>query len=426
MATLKKLGLLATSPTIRNFSYLLTAEGITRIARIALTVVMARMLSVADFGVLAVALTVHELIAVLVNNGFGLALLKQDEPRVHSSANTAYLLSFAWATGMFLVQLAAAQVMLALDAAQSAYLLQALAPVHLLLPFALTHVQMIHRSGELSSFATVGTLQNISDCLLTLAFLMLGFGLWSIVFARFLSTLVWLTGFRRVDGWGFDARSGFVSAWELFRYTGPVLISEYAKSVRQWGDNLIVGALLGTELLGLYYFAKNSGLGISLSLSQISISAVTPRLAQLSRERIADRQMKRKRLIGRFSIFLSLLIGAQALLAPIYVPILFGATWQPAVLLLSLMCLSAIPRSIADLHACLARNSGLTQLEATWNGAYTLLFLLCVSLTAGFGLESMAIVLIVLNVCMALVIASTCWKRLAQDAFPFAASDAPA
>jgi len=417
------------STTVRNLSYLMTAEGITRVVRITLTIAMARLLSVTDFGVLAVALTIHELVSVLVHNGFGLALLRENYKRVNATANTAYLLSFGWAIAMCCIQLLAAWIMIGWGFEQSAHLVQALAPVHLLLPFALTHVQMIHRKGELSSFATVGTVQNICDCLITFILLLAGLGLWSVVVARFLSTVVWVVGFRRVDCWRFSPEYGYQSVGKLFLYTLPVLLSEYSKSIRQWGDNLIVGALLGTELLGLYYFAKNSGLGISLSLGQISIAAVTPRLAELTRSQSINRQSERKRLIGRFSLFLTVMIGCQALLAPLYVPVLFGSTWEPAVPLLALMCVSAIPRAVADLHACLARNSGLTALEATWNSAYTLIFLLGISLAAGFGLEIMAGVLIVLNLVMSGIIVGVCWRSLADDDIGYSrtpSADAPA
>jgi len=401
------------SQTLKNLSYLLTAEGISRVARIALTVVMARLLGVSDFGTLAIALTVHELVAVLAHNGFGLKLLNVAEEDADAGANSAYVLSFFWCSGMFLLQMLLALEMPNWGYEQPGYLLQALAPLHLLLPFALTHVHMIHRRGELGSFAAVGTLQNVLECLLSLVLLLFGFDLWSIVIARFVSTLFWVVGFRRAGVWSFDKTLGFLPVRAMFEFTGAVLISEYAKSVRFWGDNLLVGALLGAEALGLYYFAKNSGLGISLSLSQISVTTVTPRLAQLARDNQSDSHAIRKRLIGRFSAFLVVCIGAQALLAPYYVPILFGSDWTPAVLLLSLLCASAIPRAIADLHAALARVSGLASYEMGWNAVYTVVFLLLVLVTAPLGLELMAVTIIGLNLIMALAISLSVWRKLA-------------
>lgn len=392
-------------PTLRNLSYLMGAEGLSRVFRICTTILMAQALSIAQFGLLAIALTVFELIAVLANNGFGLFLLKHADKRLASAANTVYLLSWLWAGLMCGLQLIVALILDNVGQSQASLLVQAMAAFHLLTPFALTHVYLIHRSGELGSFAGVATVQNISDCLFTMLFLALGTGVWAIVFARLLSIVVWVIGFRVSRGWQLDITQGFVAPRLAFAYTGPVLVSEYAKSFRTWGDNLIVGSALGAEVLGIYYFAKNSGLGISLSISQVCVTTLTPRFAQILREEEIDRAAARKRLIFLFGSFFTTIVFSQALFAPLYVPVLFGETWLPAVPVLTLLCLSAIPRGIGELYACLARTSGLSGYEMRWNSLYSLLFLASVFVGVQLGLEWLCILLILLNGLMAVLIA---------------------
>ena len=46
-------------------------------------------------------------------------------------------------------------------------------------------------------------------------------------------------------------------------------------------DNLIVGSILGVEALGLYYFAFNAGLGVSLGLVNSFGTAVFPHLCEV-------------------------------------------------------------------------------------------------------------------------------------------------
>ena len=392
-------------PTLRNLSYLMGAEGLSRVFRVCTTILMAQALSIAQFGLLAIALTVFELIAVLANNGFGLFLLKHSDKHLSSAANTVYLLSWLWAGLMCVLQLVVALVLEHVGQSEAALLVQAMAPFHLLTPFALTHVYLIHRSGELGSFAGVATVQNICDCLFTMLFLALGAGVWAIVFARLISIVVWVIGFRLSKGWQLDLSEGFVGPQLAFAYTGAVLASEYSKSFRTWGDNLIVGSALGAEVLGIYYFAKNSGLGISLSISQVCVTTLTPRFAQIVREEGNERAAARKRLIFMFGGFFTAIVFSQALFAPVYVPILFGDTWIPAVPVLTLLCLSAIPRGIGELYACLARTSGLSGYEMRWNGLYSLFFLASVFVGVQLGLEWLCIMLILLNGLMAVLIA---------------------
>jgi len=382
------------------------AEGLSRVFRVCTTILMAQALSIAQFGLLAIALTVFELIAVLANNGFGLFLLKHSERRLLSAANTVYALSWLWAGLMCALQIFVAIVLESTGQTQAALLVQAMAPFHLLTPLALTHVYLIHRSGKLGSFAGVATVQNISDCLLTMLFLALGQGVWAIVFARLFSTLVWVVGFRMSRGWQLDLSEGFVAFRSAFTYTGAVLVSEYAKSFRTWGDNLIVGSALGAEVLGIYYFAKNSGLGISLSISQVCVTTLTPRFAELLREDEKQRVAARKRLLVMFGGFFTVIVFSQALFAPFYVPVLFGDTWIPAIPVLTLLCLSAIPRGLGELYACLARTSGQSDFEMRWNGLYSLLFVAAVFGGVHLGLEWLCILMILLNLIMAVSIAA--------------------
>lgn len=403
-----------TSQAVRNFSFLLGGEGLGRIIRVLATITMARVLNVSDFGLLAVALTCHELVAVLANNGFGLYILKQREDQLQRAANTIWILSWFWASAMLCIQLLVAQGVELMWKPEAGFLITAMAPLHLILPLALTHVYIIHRKGALGAFAGITVAQNLVDCVLTIGLLYLGFGIWSIVFAKCLSTAAWAAGIRITKAWSFRPEEGFLPLVEPFRFTVPVLFSEYGKSIRQFGDNLLVGGFMGVELLGVYYFAKNSGLGISLGLSQVSITVATPRLAEITRSElpIREKAIKRVRLTFNLSLVVSLLIIAQVVLAPYYVPVLFGEKWASSVPILAILCLSALPRCIAEMHACVARNSYLAGLEATWNAGYTVAFLLVVAIASQYGLYALAWATVALNCVSLLWIADRTWQQL--------------
>ena len=123
------------------------------------------------------------------------------------------------------------------------------------------------------------------------------------------------------------------------------------------------------------------------------------------REEEKERAAARKRLIYMFGGFFTVIVFSQALFAPFYVPVLFGETWLPAIPVLTLLCLSAIPRGIGELYACLARTSGLSGYEMRWNGWYSLFFLASVCVGVQLGLEWLCLMLILLNGLMAVLIA---------------------
>ena len=135
------------------------------------------------------------------------------------------------------------------------------------------------------------------------------------------------------------------------------------------------------------------------------MTTLTPRFAQISREEERERAAARKRLIFVFGGFFTTVVLSQALFAPLYVPVLFGDTWIPAIPVLTLLCLSAIPRGIGELYGCLARTSGRSGYEMRWNGWYSLWFLVSVFVGVQLGLEWLCVLFILLNSLMAVLIA---------------------
>ena len=68
----------------------------------------------------------------------------------------------------------------------------------------------------------------------------------------------------------------------MFSFAGPLLVSEVLATIRNQCDKLIVGAMLGIEALGIYYFAYNAGLGLSLSLTNALNASLYPHLAEVA------------------------------------------------------------------------------------------------------------------------------------------------
>ena len=66
----------------------------------------------------------------------------------------------------------------------------------------------------------------------------------------------------------------------------------------------------------------------------------------------------------------------QSSLSPIYVPIVFGKQWIPAIPILIIICLSAIPRPFANAASQLLIAIGKPHLDLRWNVIFTSLFAL--------------------------------------------------
>ena len=73
----------------RNIGWYGLAEAIVRVSRLVTTILLARLLLPADFGIAAIALTASELIRVLASNGIGQTIIRAREDELAAVCATA-------------------------------------------------------------------------------------------------------------------------------------------------------------------------------------------------------------------------------------------------------------------------------------------------------------------------------------------------
>ena len=318
-----------------------SAEAATRIVRLATILVVARQISPAMLGVAALALSLFELVRVLTNVGIGQRIIVATGAELESVCRAAARLFWVVCLSVTCIQLAlAALLWTAFDLGEVAAMLAVLSLVYLFMPAGLVQIFLAMRSQRMTATASVAAAQNIADSVLTLALVLIWPSAWAIILPKVLTAPVWLVLARRTYSWSQD-RAVNPAPLSAFRSFGPaILISEMLGAARLHADKLIVGAFLGTEALGLYYFAFNAGLGITQSLIAACNLVLFPHLSKLSGFEF-EREFRRA-FLGGLAIF-GPLIAAQALLAPFYVPVVFGAKWTAATPFLALLACAALP-----------------------------------------------------------------------------------
>ena len=338
---------------IRNTSWMLASEGVSKISRIATVIALAAFLSPADYGVAALTLMLHELFRVFTRAGSGALVIQCTSEVLEKTAVAAWVQQWLLCLIMIAVQYFSAPLLAQYyNKPILESLLQITAFTYLLYPIVSVRVFLLQRKNAFRHVAIGSALSITADNFGTVIFLICDASVYAVALAKMLAAITWLAVFIRHEN-PFSIKSfHWLTFCRLATFSFKVFISELLKVGRFQIDILIAGKLLSPELFGFYSFAKNAGIGLGQSLSNAYLAGLSPYLAEQFRSNNHTKAAKRAL---NTSAFLCAIFLLQALAAPIYLQILFTDQWSEAATLVSLLCLSAIPALLLDTQGTVFR-----------------------------------------------------------------------
>ncbi|MGA9378877.1 MAG: lipopolysaccharide biosynthesis protein [Phormidium sp.] len=358
---------------IRNISWLGVSEIIIRLSRLATTVVLARFLSPKDYGLAAVVITIHEFFFVFTRYGVNAKLIQANQAEIKDLSNSTFWFNWIIFYSLFFLQcLAAFPLAIVFHDSQIILPLCLMAASYLILPLGTIQAGLIARDNRLKITALVNIIQLSLGNFLTIILAILGLGMWSIVLPRLFLAPIWVLLYRRNHPWRATGKFTTEGWGEIFNFSKHILGTELLKNFRNNLDYLIVGRFLGIEALGIYYFAFNAGLGISMSIISAINSSFFPYICAV-KDHFSAFKHRYFSSLKFIAILMVSWVLLQSFLAPYYVPIIFGQKWVNAIPVLILICLSAIPRPFEDAASQLLIAVGKPNLVLRWNLLFTLI-----------------------------------------------------
>ncbi|HBC42777.1 MAG TPA: lipopolysaccharide biosynthesis protein, partial [Pseudanabaena sp.] len=92
------------------------------------------------------------------------------------------------------------------------------------------------------------------------------------------------------------------------------------------------------------------------------------------------------------------LVLLQSIFAPIYVPIIFGQKWLPAIPILILICLSAIPRPFANAASKVLWALNKPDWDLRWNMFFTSFFAITLLIGVNWNIIGVAAAVLIAHV----------------------------
>jgi teichuronic acid exporter len=337
------------------------AKVVTQIVAWLVTLIVIRVLTPGDYGLMALCTAVTAVIAGCAEFGLGASLVharvltKSDLARVAGALlllNTSCLILAVAGAGLFATLFGDPRLELIIQVSSLQFLLAAIVAV----PESLAYRAMNFKWLAMADIAA-----GLTISLTTLAFALLGFGVWALVIGNLsgafirstillmAGTAVWPT--LRLSGIG-----------QFLRYGGAWAGARFAWQLTYLSDILIAGRFLTESMVGTYSVAQqlsNMPLGKAMGIvNQVAFPAIARLQDDLPRMR--KRFLDAVRLMAGFAIPS---LWGLALVADELIDVVLGERWQSAVLPLQLISVVAPLRMVSAMLATAVSAIGRADIE---------------------------------------------------------------
>ncbi len=323
---------------LHGLKWMAGAKFASQIVTWAITIVVMRMLTPGDYGLMAMATVFLAWCAMFVEMGLAPALVQAKEvstERLRQAYGIFVLVNFA----LVVVLVAGAPLMARFfDDPALTLLIRVLALQFVIAPFGLVPEVLLQRGLNFRARSLLDLTQAVATSVATLALAWGGHGVWSLVIGTLVGA-VWRTvsvncvaPFPHLPKFSVDGMRS------LLTFGGKVSASRFLWFVFSQADTVIIGRTLGNEILGVYAVALHLASLPVQRVSSILNQVAFPALARYQNDRAAiGRQLLRA--FELVSLVAFPVLWGLASTASDIVLVFLGQHWEGAILPLRVLAL---------------------------------------------------------------------------------------
>jgi len=332
--------------TVSGVKWVFAASVIQRGLSFITTIILARLLMPADFGLFALAFVMIDAFGVFKSLGFDSALVRRKDD-IKEAANTAFFLIPAMGMIIFIALIIFAPVgAKMLSNPPVANIIRALAIIFVIGCFGKVPQMILYRDMKFK-YGTISDLTSQVAYVSTALILAFNkFGVWSLVIAYITRTVFKIALDWYFSGWKPKLEFKKSIALDMFHFGKYVWASSVILFLYANLDNMVIGKLLGVTMLGYYAITKNTSNFLSdYFLSKVS-AVMYPAYSKIQhdKEDIKRIMLKSFRYISIIAFPFSL---GLFIFAPDILRIVFGAKWLPATDILRILAFVGVFNSLA-------------------------------------------------------------------------------
>jgi O-antigen/teichoic acid export membrane protein len=364
----------------------------------ALGILLARLLTPEDFGLLGMVILFSGFARLFAEFGFSSALVQRAEiTDVHKSSIFWVNLLIGLVLGGLFFSLAP-HIAAFYDVPPLRHISQAVSATFLISAFGIVPRALLQRQMAFDRLARVEMSAAVASGALAVLLAFLGFGVWSLVIqsltAAALTAALAFFASRWVPAFSYSG----AAVRELLGYSANLFTFNFVNYWSRNADSLLVAKMIGSTALGVYARAYSFMLLPITQILSVAGRVIFPTLSSIQEDRARVRRIF-LRVLRMVTLLTAPMMVGLFVVADDFVLALLGSKWAAVIPVLQILSAVGILQALCNPVGWIYQSQGRTDLLARWGLASSSVIVLAVFLGALIGtVEAVAWAYLVANV----------------------------
>lgn len=302
--------------------------------------ILARMLSPVEFGILGIITIFINLSIVIIDGGFATALIRKPNAD-NNDYNTVFYANIIVSVGLILLlYFTSDPIAVFFNQPLLAQVLPVMSIILLFNACSLIQKTILVKQLDFKSQALISLVSSTTSGIIGISAAFQGWGVWSLAIQQISRQFIMMIGLWIANHWIPAFRFSTRSFHELFGFGSKILLANIINSIYKDMFLAVIGKMYTARDLGYYNRAEQFNLIFSNNFGQIVQKVSLSSLSQLQHngERFYSSLRKMTRYVGIFTF--AAVFGLSAIAKPLIIT-LVGQKWEYSVHLLQIMSLYA-------------------------------------------------------------------------------------
>ena len=305
------------------------------------TIVLARMLSPDEYGIVAVTTIFISIGLVIIENGLGLAIIQNKNISIHE-IDAIMLVNISIGFGLFIVlNLLAHSIALFFNYPQIEAVLRVLSIEFIFGSISSIFVSCLSRDFKFRFISISGILTSILSGAIAILLASQGYGVWAIVIQQLSYRLILFMFLLFASQYRYGNKPDFTRINEFFRFGMRVLFARLLQTMTTEARSLLIGKYFSPSQLAFYSKGHQFPAIIATSTDYAMQQVMFTVYSKEQSDAVKLKSMVRATMIVSTFILFPLLLGMSAVASEI-ISVLLTEKWLPAVPFMQILCISYV------------------------------------------------------------------------------------